>query len=49
MASNIYHSLPLEAQHFVDVIRGMGFNENDAARAVKELGIDDKQVIVVAA
>jgi hypothetical protein len=37
-------SLPVESQHFVDVIRDMGFDEVDVVRAVKELGVDDKLV-----
>jgi len=43
--SVFYLSLAREGQHFVDTIRVMGFDETDVARAVHELGVDDKQVI----
>lgn len=42
--SDLYLSLSVEERHFVDTIRDMGFNETDVARAVRELGVDDRLV-----
>ena len=47
IVSETYLSLSVEARYFVDTICGMGFNQADVVQAVRELGIDDKQVFFV--